>query len=232
MLKKYLSLLFTICLSNMVIAQKHEIQIGVQTGFAIPMGQFASGYGPYVDNGYATTGINYKVYAEYRVKGVLCLGLNYINFSNSLEDGNLRKAFNNRFSTNNAKVDKNSSTVGLLASVLLKGQESPLFLKGFFGIGSSTSATVSAKNSVESVTTLASTSDLGLISGIGIGIYVPIKNKLFIEIEADYISSAAKPKSIIYKDNYSSDYSDLGDISYNQTVINLNIGVGVFLFRE
>jgi hypothetical protein len=45
MLKKYLYLLFIILFSNLVIAQKHEIQIGVQTGLALPMGQFASGYG-------------------------------------------------------------------------------------------------------------------------------------------------------------------------------------------
>lgn len=230
-MKKLHFLTFTfLFLCQILSAQNSKLQIGVQTGFAIPTGEFASGYEPYMVNGYASTGINYKVYAEYRVKGVFCVGLNYINFSNSLVEGNLRAAFNNRFSTNKAKVDKNSSTAGLLASLLIKGQESPLFLKGFFGFGSSTTATVSANNTIESVTTLPSTSDIGLISGIGI--YVPIKNKWFIELEADYISSSARPKNIIYKDNNSSYFENLGNISYNQTVFNLNIGVGIFLFRD
>lgn len=216
----------------MVFAQKHEIQIGVQTGLAIPVGQFASGYGRYVENGYASTGITYKVYAEYRVKGLCFLGVSYINFSNSQNEGNVKNGFNNRFSTNNVKIDKESNTQGVLGSIILKGTETPLFIKGFLGLGYSTSGAFSAKNTIESTSLVASTSDLGIISGLGIGFNIPIKNKWFIELEADYISSAAKPKNIIYKDNYSSDYSDLGDITYNQTVINLNIGVGVFLFRE
>jgi hypothetical protein len=216
----------------MVIAQKHEIQIGVQGGLAIPMGQFASGYGPYVDNGYASKGYNYKVYAEYRVKGVCFLGVSYINFSNSQDEGNVKNGFNNRFSTNNVKIDKESNTQGVLGSIILKGTETPLFIKGFLGLGYSTSGAISANNSFESTSTTPSTSDIGGISGIGIGFNIPIKNKWFLELEADYISSAAKPKNIIYKDNNSSYYENWGDINYNQTVINLNIGVGIFLFRE
>jgi hypothetical protein len=227
---------FTILISVFYLthlkAQSGKLQIGVQTGFAIPIGQFASGYGYYPDNGYATIGSNYKIYAEYRAKGVLCFGLNYINFSNSLDEGNLRYGFNNRFSTNNVKIDEKSKTEGLLASIILKGIETPLFIKGFMGMGYSTSAKFSAKNTIESTSVLAFTSDLGIISGIGIGFYVPISNKWFIELEGDYILSSARPNYIIVKDNNSSYSVNLGDISYKQNAININVGVGIFLFND
>lgn len=213
-------------------AQTGKLQIGVQTGFAIPQGAFKSGYGSYLDNGYATIGQNYKIYAEYRVQNAFCVGLNYLYYTNSLEEGNLHNGFNNRFSTNNAKVDKNSSTSGLLASLLLKGQETPFFIKGFLGLGYSTSATISAKNTVESITILPATSDLGLITGIGIGFYVPIRDKWFIELEADYISCDARPGNMQIKDNVNNETYSGGNINYNQTVINLNLGVGIFLFHD
>ena len=232
MKKTVFTILISVFYLTLLKAQSGKLQIGVQTGFAIPTGEFSSGYEPYTDNGYASTGINYKVYAEYRIKGVLCVGLNYINFSNSLVEGNLRAAFNNIFTTNNAKVDAKSNTQGVLGSLIIKGSETPLFIKGFIGMGYSTSANVSAKNTIESITTLASTSDLGIISGIGIGFYVPISNKWFIELEGDYILSSARPNNIIVKDNNSSYSVNLGDISYKQNAININVGVGIFLFND
>lgn len=229
-------IIFTILISILILthlsAQTGKLQIGVQAGFAVPTGQFSSGYEPYVDNGYATTGINYKIYAEYRLKGVLCFGVNYINFSNSLIEGNLRAAFNNIFTTNNATVDVKSNTKAVLGSLIIKGSETPLFIKGFLGMGYSTSATVSAKNTIESITTLASTSELGIVSGMGIGFYVPITNKWYIELEGDYILSSARPKNVIVKDNNSNYAVNLGDINYKQNAININVGVGIFLFND
>jgi hypothetical protein len=232
MKKILLAILISIFYLTPLMAQTGKLQIGVQTGFAKPTGQFASGYGPYVDNGYASTGINYKVYSEYRIKGVLCFGLNYINFSNSQDEGNLRYGFNNIFSNNKVKIDEKSNTQGVLASFILKGTETPLFIKGYYGLGYSKSGAISAYNTLESVSTVASTSSLGSILGIGIGFYVPISNKWFIELEGDYISSNVRPKNIIYKDNNSNYFENWGDISYNQTVFNINVGVGIFLFND
>jgi hypothetical protein len=232
MKKIIFAILISIFYLTPLMAQTSKLQIGVQTGFAIPKGQFASGYGYYPDNGYATIGSNYKVYAEFRANGVLSFGLNYINFSNSLDEGNLRYGFNNRFSTNNVKIDEKSKTEGLLASIILKGIETPLFIKGFMGIGYSTSAKFSAKNTTESTSVLASKSDLDLISGIGIGFYVPISNKWFIELEGDYLLSYAKPKNITYQNNLNNDSVILDNISYNQNAININVGVGIFLFND
>lgn len=232
MLKKYLSLLFIICFSNIVIAQKHEIQIGVQTGIAIPMGQFASGYGPYVDNGYASKGYNYKVYAEYQVKNTFKVGLDYINFSNSQEEGNLRAIYNNRFSSVKTEILEYSNTQSILGSLTFRGKDAPVFIKGMIGLGVSKTGSVLAKNNIESYTEMQSTSNLNFVTGLGIGFYIPIRNKLFMEFEADYISSYARPKNYTLKDNSSNYTENWGDINYNQTVINLNIGVGIFLFRE
>ena len=62
---------------NIVFGQNSKLQIGVQSGFAIPTGLFASGYETYTSHGYAKTGIDFKVYVEYKVKGVLYLGVNF-----------------------------------------------------------------------------------------------------------------------------------------------------------
>lgn len=107
MMKKYFLVCACLFVGKLVLAQKPEIQIGVQAGVAIPMGQFASGYGSYLDNGYASNGYNYKVYADIRLAGALCLGINYMNFTNGLEEGNLYAGFNNIFTTINTKVIKN-----------------------------------------------------------------------------------------------------------------------------
>ena len=232
MKKILLAILISIFYLTPLLAQIGKLQIGVQTGFAKPIGQFASGFGFYPDNGYATIGSNYKVYAEYRAKGVLYFGLNYINFSNSLDEGNLRYGFNNRFSTNNVKIDEKSNTQGVLGALIIKGTETPLFINGYLGMGYSTSAKFSAKNTIESTSVLSSTSDLGFVSGIGIGFYVPISNKWFIELEGDYLTSYAKPKNITYQNNLNNDSVILDNISYNQNAININVGVGIFLFND
>lgn len=229
------SIIFTIVTAlnfTILFAQESKLQIGIQSGFSIPTGLFASGYEAYSSNGYAKIGVNYKVYAEYKVKGVFYIGVNYINFSNSLEEGNLNAAFNNSFSSNNATVSENSNTKGVLGSIILKGTETPLYIKGFLGLGFSKTASVNATNTLENVSVLQSSSDLGQISGFGIGLYVPIRNKWFIELEGDYISSNARPGIITIKDNIKN-LTYLGEsISYNQTVFNINVGIGLFLFND
>lgn len=232
MKKVILVLLVYILKLNTSYAQIGKLQIGAQTGFAIPNGQFSSGYGPYIENGYASVGMNYKIYAELKVKNAFCVGLSYLNFSNNMETGNLRNGFNNRFSTNNANVVSNSSTNGILGSFAFKGIETPFFIRGFMGLGYSKSVSVDAKNTIEYATIKQSTSDLDFISGFSVGLYVPIRNKWFIDLEASYISSMARPSNIIYKNNYTNEEVNIGSISYNQTVININIGVGIFLFND
>jgi hypothetical protein len=232
-MKKLLFILLTTFLGHYILkAQPGRLQIGIQSGFALPQGDFKSGFGPYINNGYASIGVNYKAYAEYRVKGAFCVGINYINFSNSQEEGNLRAGYNNKYTTYKTSVLEKSSTQGILGSLILKGIESSLFLKGFLGLGFSKTGSVSASNYANSYKELQSTSDIGIITGLGIGFYIPIKEKWFIELEADYISSSAKPKDFTFKDNTNNQTVILGDITYNQTVINLNLGVGIFLFND
>ncbi len=232
MLKKYLPLILIICFSKITFAQKNEIQIGVQGGLALPMGQFASGYGSYLDNDYATNGYNYKVYADIRLASALCLGINYVNFTNGLEEGNLYAGFNNIFTTINPKVIKKHETNALIGSLMLKGKETPLFIKAYAGFGKSKSAEVNGSNTFGSLTFMQTTSDLSLIYGIGAGIYVPIKEKYFIEIEGNYLVSNGKPIDTKAINENTKDEFLFGDITYNPAVINLNIGVGIFLFRE
>jgi hypothetical protein len=232
MLRKILYLLFFIYFSNLVFAQKHEIQIGVQTGLALPMGQFASGYGLYIDNGYAANGYTYKIYADCRIVDGFCLGINYLNFTNGIEEGNIYAGFNNAFTTINTKTNKKYETDAFIGSIMLKGKETPLFIKAYGGFGRSKSAEITGSNTVGSLTLQQSTSSINLIYGFGAGIYVPIENKFFIEIEGNYLLSTARPNNIFITNNNTKETFSEGDISYNQTVVNLNIGVGIFLFRE
>ncbi|MES2380119.1 MAG: hypothetical protein V4538_03700 [Bacteroidota bacterium] len=230
MLRKTLLLLILITTFK-TYGQAPKLQIGIQTGFAMPTGNFASGFNLYVDNGYATTGQNYKLYAEYRLANTFCVGLNYLYYTNGLEDGNLRSASNNIYTTNNAKVLQKSSTQGVIASLLFKGKETPLFIKGFGGLGVSKTAEIEISNSKESLM-FPQASSFGFITGLGIGIYLPLKDKWFIEIEADYISSYAKPKNVIVIDKTGNKIYPQGDVSYNQTVVNINLGIGFFLLND
>lgn len=231
---KRVLLIILICIIkyNFSYAQIGKLHLGIQAGLTIPNGSFASGYGPYINNGYASVGNNYKIYSELHVKNTFYIGLSYINFTNPMEEGNLRNGFNNQFSTNNAKVIANSSTNGILGSILFKGTETPFFIKGFMGLGYSRTVSIDAKNSIESITIVQSTSDLDLITGVSVGLYVPIKNKWFIDLEASYISSSAKPGNLILKDNNSNESINIGSINYNQTVYNINLGLGIFIFRN
>jgi hypothetical protein len=115
---------------------------------------------------------------------------------------------------------------------MLKGKETPLFIKAYGGFGRSKSAEITGSNTVGSLTLQQSTSSINLIYGFGAGIYVPIENKFFIEIEGNYLLSTARPNNIFITNNNTKETFSEGDISYNQTVVNLNIGVGIFLFRE
>lgn len=230
MLRKILFLLLSITTFR-TYAQAPKLQIGIQTGFAMPTGSFASGFNLYIDNGYASTGQNYKLYAEYRLIKNFCVGLNYLYYTNGLEDGNLRSATNNIYTTNSAKVLEKSSTQGVIASLLFKGKETPLFIKGFGGLGVSKTAEIEISNSKESLM-FPQSSSFGFITGLGIGIYLPLKDKWFIEIEADYISSYAKPKNVIVTDKTGNTIYPQGDISYNQTVVNINLGIGFFLLND
>jgi len=232
MMKKYLMVCACFFVGKLALAQKPEIQIGVQTGIAIPRGEFASGYGLYIENGYAATGYNYKVYTEVRLKNAFCIGINYLNFTNGLEAGNLYAGFNNIFTTINPVVNHKYETNAILGSLMFKGKETPLFIKGYAGFGTSKSAEITGSNTTASATLLQSTSDLSLVYGFGMGIYLPIKNKFFIEIEGDYIISSGRPGNITIINNNTKKTFQEGSISYNPTVININIGVGLFLFRE
>jgi Outer membrane protein beta-barrel domain len=215
-----------------IYGQAPKLQVGIQTGFAIPMGSFASGFNLYVDNGYASTGQNYKIYAEYRILNNFCVGLNYLYYANGLEDGNLRTASNNIYTTNKATYPKYSSTQGLIASLLFKGKEAPLFIKGFGGLGVSKTAEIEISNNKQALIFPQATSNLGAIIGLGAGIYLPIKDKWCIEIEADYISSFAKPENVITTDKSGSVVFPEGNISYNQTVVNINVGIGFFFLND
>lgn len=232
MLKKYFLICAYFFIGKLALAQKPEIQIGVQTGIAIPKGEFASGYGLFINNGYASSGYNYKVYTDFRLLNSFCLGINYLNFTNGLVEGNLYAGFNNAFTTINPIVNHQFETNAFLGSLMFKGKETPLFIKGYAGLGHSKSAQVTGSNTMGSITLLQSTSDLSLVYGFGIGIYLPIKNKYFIEIGGDYIVSSGRPKNITIIDNDTKETFLEGEISYDPRVININIGVGLFLFRE
>ena len=232
MKKSQILLLLLILTTIKMYGQAPKLQVGIQTGFAMPMGNFASGFNLYIDNGYAATGQNYKIYAEYRIINNFCVGLNYLYYTNGLEDGNLRSASNNIYTTNSATFPKKSSTQGLIASLLFKGKEAPLFIKGFGGLGISKTAEIEISNNKQALLFPQSTSSLGAIIGLGAGIYLPIKNKWCIEIEADYISSFAKPENVITTDKSGGAVFQEGDISYNQTVVNINVGIGFFFLND
>lgn len=115
---------------------------------------------------------------------------------------------------------------------MLKGKETPLFIKAYAGLGRSKCAEVNGSNTFGSLTFMQTTSDVSLIYGIGAGIYVPIKEKYFIEIEGNYLVSNGKPSDTKAVNENTKEEFLFGDITYNPTVINLNIGIGLFLFRE
>jgi hypothetical protein len=215
-----------------LMAQTGKLQIGVQTGFAIPQDKFGTGFENYNDNGYAATGQNYKICAEYRLQNIFCVGLNYLYFSNGLLEGNIKHTTGNFYTTTKNTTLLNSSSQGLIISGMLKGTETPLFIKGFMGVGVSKTAEFEVTNSFESIRINQASSDLGGILGLGIGFYVPISNKWFIELEADYISSLAKPTNITLTDKITNETYDGIGVTYNQTVININVGVGIFLFND
>ena len=52
MLKNLICSLLALVIHGNLIAQNGKLHVGIQYGIAVPTGQFASGYGSLLDNGY------------------------------------------------------------------------------------------------------------------------------------------------------------------------------------